>query len=275
MKKTPTDVGRSRYGERYISQDDMTFLHSCAVVDPRCDQAHQGPQFATFHRAYLLAYENSLLAVLKVDNPSTTVRALPYWVRPSFSLYHLVIMKAASHILSFSDAQQDTALDSNTGKYRHDPDKFIFSENFFGDFVGDPDNEYVVTNGLFAFFPVPEWTSEKFGKKSSLNVQCAREEWYVGTKTTTCQECCGKKNCRCRPNDTFPRFMRGNDDFFRRQDRCIPYVTRNTWESPAINGLRKFNNRHPQPSSSVVSSTCVAHPVSFHNRRDPGLTRRL
>ena len=127
------------------------------------------------------------------------------------------------------------------GKYHNDPDNYIFSDKYFGDFLGDPNNNYIVTNGLFAYWPVVEWTEERYGTKSPLNVQCTREQWYVGTQSTVCDECCGKGGeCICSPEkSTFKRFVRGNDDAFRRQDRCAPYLTRNTWESPAINGMRK------------------------------------
>lgn len=69
-----------------MNHDDFVVLHSCAVLDPRCDQAHAGPQHATFHRAFLLAYENALLAV----DPG--IEAMPYWVRATHaSLLQLVV----------------------------------------------------------------------------------------------------------------------------------------------------------------------------------------
>jgi hypothetical protein len=278
MKNTTTARGRAKYGNRFMNHDDFTVQHACSVIDPRCDQAHQGPQFATFHRAFLLAWENSLLAVLKLVYPTSTVEAMPYWVRePLFVCGQSAFFSAPVHkVLRFSTSllhrilpstgtwhrkskciQQGSAtlLDAfqprlfilfvhsvPNGKYRNVPDKYIFSDNYFGDFVGDPNNEFVVTNGLFAYFPVPEWTSERFGTNSDLNQECTRHERHVGSKATICDRCCGKgDDCVCDPEtDTFRRFLRGNDDLFRRQDRCIPYMTRNTWESPAINGMRKF-----------------------------------
>jgi hypothetical protein len=94
MANIDTLSGRKKYGRHFWNAQDLVVFHVCAVVDPRCDQAHFGPNFMTFHRAYLLLIEQSLRAV------DPTIIALPYW---------------------------DMSLDSKTGKYRHDKDKYIFT----------------------------------------------------------------------------------------------------------------------------------------------------
>ena len=133
---------------------------------------------------------------------------------------------------------QNDAYDSIGGRYYKDPENYIFSDKYFGDFTGDPDQEYAVTNGLFAYWPVPEWSSEKFGTKSSHTALCAREEWYRGTQAKVCDECCGRgDDCVCDPRrDTFRRFIRGDDDLMmiRKNEACMPYLRRNTWEAPAF-----------------------------------------
>src|SRR5690349_13206758 len=54
LKNTTTQQGRLLYGANFNNHDEMLLLHTCAVYDPRCDNGHFGPQFMTFHRAFLL-----------------------------------------------------------------------------------------------------------------------------------------------------------------------------------------------------------------------------
>jgi hypothetical protein len=86
MKNTTTEEGRQRYGPAFVAYDYMTAVHAHAALNPigapllplliicsstqhmrspLCagDQAHYGPVFAAFHRAWTLQFENSLLAV--------------------------------------------------------------------------------------------------------------------------------------------------------------------------------------------------------------------
>ena len=73
MKATPTAEGRARYGPAYVSYDELVAQHLVASAAPGCDQGHQGPAFATFHRAFGLRFERALMAV------DPRVDALPYW----------------------------------------------------------------------------------------------------------------------------------------------------------------------------------------------------
>lgn len=66
-----------------------------------------------FHRTWLLRFERALLAV----DPG--IQALPYW---------------------------DIAFDSYPhGKYRPDPEKYIFTSEYFGAYWTDPAENYTVT----------------------------------------------------------------------------------------------------------------------------------
>merc|ERR1711865_398123 len=73
MKKTSTADGQALYGAHFISYDELVAKHLSAAADPRCDQAHLGPAFATYHRIFTLQFELSLLSI----DPS--IHALPYW----------------------------------------------------------------------------------------------------------------------------------------------------------------------------------------------------
>jgi len=130
MNTTDTLSGRKKYGKHFWNAQDLVVFHVCAVVDPRCDQAHFGPNFMTFHRAYLLLIENSLRAV------DPEILAMPYW------------------------AMQ---LDSENGIYNPnnpgatDKDKYIFTKKYFGQYFTSEEDHFVVTDGLFAYWSVPEW----------------------------------------------------------------------------------------------------------------------
>ena len=176
LKNTSTAEGRENYGPHFNNHDEMLMLHTCAVYDPRCDNGHFGPQFMTFHRAFLLKYERSLLSV------DPTIGALPYW---------------------------NVAFDAVHGKYRNNPAKYIFTSNFFGNLWNNEANGYAVTNGLFANWPIAEYTSDKYGNTSWLaqDNRCIREEWF---KPLTCDS----------NNTNSPRYLRDHQD-------CTPVVARN------------------------------------------------
>jgi len=136
MNTTDTLAGRETYGKHFWNAQDLVVFHVCAVVDPRCDQAHFGPNFMTFHRAYCLLIENSLRAI------DPEIIAMPYW---------------------------DMALDAQYGKYNpknkdatdSDKEQYIFSDKYIGDYFTLEEDNFVVTNGLFAYWAVPEWIFEK------------------------------------------------------------------------------------------------------------------
>ena len=142
MNTTDTLTGREKYGKHFWNAQDLVVFHVCAVVDPRCDQAHFGPNFMTFHRAYLLLIENSLRAV------DPEILALPYW------------------------AMQ---LDSKNGIYNPrnpdatDKDKYIFTNKYFGRYFTREEDDFVVTDGLFAYWSVPEWVFTKVSRNSTMN----------------------------------------------------------------------------------------------------------
>lgn len=75
-------------------------------------QGHFGPHFIIFHRSWLLRLERALLAV----DPG--IESLPYW---NIAL----------------DAYPD-------GKYRDDPDKYIFTDKYFGHLFTDPNDGGIV-----------------------------------------------------------------------------------------------------------------------------------
>lgn len=201
MKNTTTEVGRTVYGEKFWNLDDITMLHACSLKDPRCDQGHYGPHFMTFHRAYLLRLENALLAVDK------DIIALPYW---------------------------DYSHDTRTGKYYQDEENYIFSDNYFGDIQGNASENYAVTNGLFARWPITEYTQDRFGNTSKLNVTCTKNEYFKGTVSSVCARCCGNEDCTCNQTaDIFPHYLRDHDD-------CTPYVARNPNEVPEIFGTNEL-----------------------------------
>eukprot|EP00756_Hemistasia_phaeocysticola_P059187 Hpha_TRINITY_DN3590_c0_g1::TRINITY_DN3590_c0_g1_i1::g.25686::m.25686 len=173
LKNLTTAEGQAIYGKKFHNHDEMLLMHSCAVLDPRCDQGHFGPHFITFHRALLLKYE---LALLSVD-PS--IGAMPYW---------------------------DMSLDSVDGAYRNDPKKYIFTDKYFGDYFGNETEAWAVTNGLFAYWPVAIWSSQKHGKESPLAAisECVRREYFV------------PPNCS---EDNTTKLLRAHQD-------CTPFVAR-------------------------------------------------
>lgn len=63
MKNTSLQDGILLYGSKFVTYDRMLAKHAHAALNPDGDQAHFGPIFAVFHRAWLLEFENCLLAI--------------------------------------------------------------------------------------------------------------------------------------------------------------------------------------------------------------------
>ena len=145
----------------------------------------------------MLRLENALLAV----DPS--ILALPYW---------------------------DYARDTQSGDC-FEKDCYISSDAFFGDIQVDPEQNYTVTNGLFAYWPMTEYTKDRFGSTSNLNVDCTNNEYFVPTVASVCKRCCGQgDDCVCdQDDDVFPQFLRSYDD-------CTPYVARNPDDGLLLDG---------------------------------------
>lgn len=65
MKTITQKEGERKYGLQFKTYDRMLAKHANAALNPNGDQAHFGPIFGVFHRAWLLEFENSLIAINK------------------------------------------------------------------------------------------------------------------------------------------------------------------------------------------------------------------
>eukprot|EP00638_Chattonella_subsalsa_P009523 CAMPEP_0117752828 /NCGR_PEP_ID=MMETSP0947-20121206/11857_1 /TAXON_ID=44440 /ORGANISM="Chattonella subsalsa, Strain CCMP2191" /LENGTH=591 /DNA_ID=CAMNT_0005571583 /DNA_START=328 /DNA_END=2103 /DNA_ORIENTATION=+ len=70
--RVPQDLGRSLYGEKYFSAEELLKVHLKLAGAKECDHMHDGMGFVPHHMALTLLFEQSLQAV----NPKI---ALPYW----------------------------------------------------------------------------------------------------------------------------------------------------------------------------------------------------
>lgn len=204
MRNLTTAEGKKKYGLNFVSYDDLVVLHTCANLDPRCDQGHLAPIFIIFHKAMLLAFENALLAI------DQSIEAIPYW---------------------------NIQLDAINGTYRHDPNNYIFSENFFGSWRGDPNNGFALSDGPFAFWPVPLFNSSLHGTDSpDKHLKCLQQGWINPAPASICRRCCGSTDvaCKCdQDDDVFDRVLRGHDN-------CMLYAVRNYEEAPIVGGTREI-----------------------------------
>lgn len=230
MQNTSTEEGREKFGPYFVNYDEIVAQHACAVFDPRCDQGHVGPQFMTFHRLLLLKMELALLAV----DPS--IEALPYW---------------------------DISLDSVGGKYYKDPETWIFSDNFFGSYWGKGPN-YEVNDGLFANWPIPEWTRERMGADSRMAKDsfCIRSEFFSGMKSTTCPSCCGKgETCTCPKGEKVPTWMRNHPD-------CAPHVARQPNDKAGPQGFFKLGGTYDLIYRQKDFDACDKYPENVRSWMD-------
>ena len=73
MKTTDMNTGKDKYGDAFRTYDSLVLKHALATTDTRGDQVHFGAHFITWHLAFVLEFENSLLAV------DPTIEEAPYW----------------------------------------------------------------------------------------------------------------------------------------------------------------------------------------------------
>jgi hypothetical protein len=73
MKNLSMEEGQARFGASFKTHDYFVVKHAVAAADSRGDQAHNSDASPTFHAAFVLEFENTLLAI----DPS--IGALPYW----------------------------------------------------------------------------------------------------------------------------------------------------------------------------------------------------
>ena len=73
---------------------------------------------------------------------------------------------------------------------------------------------WTVTNGLFAYWPIAEYTDERFGPNSELaantdNAECIKENYFVGVEADVCDKCCGRTDdCECTSTDKNTTWLR-------------------------------------------------------------------
>jgi tyrosinase len=73
MKNTDMATGQGQYGSQFKTYDYFVVKHAVTAMDSRGDQGHFSNAFATWHSAFILEFEEALLAV----DPS--IGAMPYW----------------------------------------------------------------------------------------------------------------------------------------------------------------------------------------------------
>lgn len=73
MKNTTLEAGQDAFGVGFKPYDYFVVKHAFSATDSRGDQGHYTEAFPNFHAAFILEFENSLLAI----DPS--ISGLPYW----------------------------------------------------------------------------------------------------------------------------------------------------------------------------------------------------
>ena len=72
MKRVNDEDGKVIYGKDYRSYDSLVCQHMRATRHTRGDLMHLGPHFLVTHRAFVLAFENSLISI------DPTIDGAPY-----------------------------------------------------------------------------------------------------------------------------------------------------------------------------------------------------
>lgn len=134
MMSVSTEAGQKLFGPKYKELNYYTIRHAVTAEDPRGDQGHSAPCFGTFHRAYLLELEETVLSI------APGVKALPYW---------------------------DMALDFPGGRY-HNSSKALFSPTYAGTRPALPEHNYQISDGLFPWVLVPYFNNVTYGQYAGI-----------------------------------------------------------------------------------------------------------
>lgn len=135
MSAIPRPAHNHNHNHQYLY---FVNKHAVTANDPRGDQGHNGACFMTFHRAFMIEFENAIRSVVP------ELRAIPYW---------------------------DISLDTRGGKYKiTDPDYF-FSPKWAGALGSAPqaaNNSYSVVDGMLGGLRVSPYPWHKF--KSTAHI---------------------------------------------------------------------------------------------------------
>ena len=150
-------------------------------------------------------------------------------------------------------------------RYRNDPNKFIYSDNFFGDFWTKESDQYAVVNGLFAEWPVSVWTEERFGPNSELanrtGSMCIRSGFFPGTVAT--KDDCGDDYTPTR--------------WFRDHVECSQYVARQPNDPNGPQAYFRLGGHYGIVYSKEEFEACSTYPenvrtwMQWNTCQDPGL----
>ena len=150
-------------------------------------------------------------------------------------------------------------------RYRNDPNKFIYPDNFFGDFWTKESDQYAVVNGLFAEWPVSVWTEERFGPNSELanrtGSMCIRSGFFPGTVAT--KDDCGDDYTPTR--------------WFRDHVECSQYVARQPNDPNGPQAYFRLGGHYGIVYSKEEFEACSTYPenvrtwMQWNTCQDPGL----
>lgn len=125
MKNVSMADGQAAYGSSFKTYDYFVTKHAVATTDTRGDQAHFGPQFMTWHGAFVLEFETALLAV------DGSIEGMPYWDQ-SFTT-----PSAFDDTYFGSDPTSDTSFQVTTGAFADWPVESAFDIADFDTFISD------------------------------------------------------------------------------------------------------------------------------------------
>ena len=125
MKTETTESGRAKYGSQFRTYDYFVVKHAVATTDSRGDQAHFGAHFISWHSAFVLEFENTLLAI------DPMIGAMPYWDE--------TIASPSVFTEDYFGTDPDTAVspDVTTGKFANFPVDTNFSFDDYAAYITD------------------------------------------------------------------------------------------------------------------------------------------
>ncbi|CAB9523412.1 tyrosinase [Seminavis robusta] len=138
MKTEPSmEAGKINYGDNFRTYDYFVVKHAVATTDSRGDEAHKGAHFITWHAAFVLEFENALLAI----DPS--IEAMPYWdetvAQPSVFI---------EDYFGVDPAGSSATMEVTTGKFANWPVSSTFSIDDWTPYMTDTST--VTFNGNMA-----------------------------------------------------------------------------------------------------------------------------
>ena len=145
MKTLTMEEGRARYGPLFKTHDYMVAIHAVCATSVRGDQGHFGAHFLSWHSAFSLMYETTLMRIAEVEG--NVLEGLPYF----FNFDNTDVSRVLSDEFYGTHPGTGDNFEIADGSFAYWPIEQNFDISIYDEFITDAsDNQYTTGNGFMS-----------------------------------------------------------------------------------------------------------------------------